>query len=39
MLSLGRYSRWPREELRGMTPQEFADYMDTARELINENRE
>lgn len=36
ILALGRYSRWPREELRGMTPREFADYLATASELAEE---
>ena len=33
LLTLGRYSRWPRSELREMRPAEFADYLETAAEL------
>ena len=36
MLSLGRYSRWTRRELREMTPEEFASYAETASELESE---
>lgn len=37
ILTLGRYSRWPREELRSMTPDEFASYVETANSIIEEN--
>lgn len=39
ILALGRYSRWPRGELREMTPVEFADYFETAQELIEDSHE
>ena len=30
MVAFGRISRWPRRELRGMRPAEFADYIKAA---------
>lgn len=38
LLVLGRYSRWPRSELREMSPAEFADYLETAQEIAEESR-
>jgi len=37
-LALGRYSRWPRSELREMRPGEFAAYLETANDLTEEGR-
>lgn len=37
MLALGRYSRWPRSELRQMQPAEFADYLETAKDIAEES--
>lgn len=39
MLALGRYSRWPRSELRSLSAQEFADYFAAAEELIEDTQD
>jgi hypothetical protein len=33
MLRLGRYSNWPRSDIREMTPEEFAGYLRSAAEM------
>lgn len=38
MLTLARYSRWPRSELREMSPAEFADYLESAKDITEETR-
>ncbi len=38
MLSLGRFSNWSRGELRELTPEEFAAYVEEAAELAKEEK-
>ncbi len=36
MLQLGRFSNWPRSDIREMTPAEFAGYVQAATGIVGD---
>ena len=36
MLQLGRFSNWPRSDIREMTPAEFAAYVQAATGIVED---